>query len=122
MRKGNIISNSRNTVFNIETNFQKNIFDEDFLDEKDKALSPIVLSDEIPEETIKNPLKKTKKKETNLKINEVKDIKYNSNVEYIGSKVDDNNEELLEILDEEVYKIIDEQKFRNYVRNLIMQK
>ena len=122
MKQSHIISESLLKNLNNENYFLKNIFDEEFLNEKDKALSPIILSDVIPEEIIKKSLKKTKKKEINLKINEEKDIKYGSNIEYIGSKIDDNNDEFFEILNEQVCEIIDEQNFRNYVRNLIMKK
>ena len=122
MKQSHIISESLLKNLNNENYFLKNIFDEEFLNEKDKALSPIILSDVIPEETIKKSLKKTKKKEINLKINEEKDIKYGSNIEYIGSKIYDNNDEFFEILNEQVCEIIDEQNFRNYVRNLIMKK
>ena len=101
MKQTYIISNSPKKHLFFEGNFLKNIFDDNFLNEKDKALSPIVLSDEIQGEI---------------------DIKYGSNIEYIGSKIDDNNEEFHEILNEQICKIIDEKRFRNFVKNLLMKK
>ena len=93
--------------------FQKDIFDEDFLDEKDKALSPIFLSDVIPEEEIKKSKKKKIEKRTNFNSNIEKDIKYGSNIVYIGSKIDDNDndEEPNKIMNQQVMRIIIEQKF-----------
>ena len=112
-------SESQKINLNFDDYLLKIIFDEKFLNEKDKALSPIILSDIIPGETIKKHLKKTKKKALNLKINEEKDINYGSNIELIESKKDDNGEEIREILNEQICEIIDEQK---YCKNLIKGK
>ena len=112
-------SESHKINLNFDDYLLKIIFDEKFLNEKDKALSPIILSDIIPGETIKKHLKKTKKKALNLKINEEKDIIYGSNIELIESKKDDNGEEIREILNEQICEIIDEQ---NYCKNLIKGK
>ena len=49
MEKSDKIINLPKKILDYKKYFQKNIFDENFLDEKDKALSLIVLSDKIPE-------------------------------------------------------------------------
>ena len=110
MKQSCTINNSKNKDLNKEKYFLKNIFDENFLNEKDKALSSIVLSDVIPEETIKTSLNEKEIKEKNFKIDKRKDIKYGSNIEYIGSKIDDNDDEFCTILNEQICKIISEQK------------
>ena len=110
MKQSCTINNSKNKDLNKEKYFLKNIFDENFLNEKDKALSSIVLSDVIPEETIKTSLNEKEIKEKNFKIDRRKDIKYGSNIEYIGSKIDDNDDEFCTILNEQICKIISEQK------------
>ena len=103
------ICNPPKNNFKYEKFFQKHIFDEDFLDEKDKALSPILLSDEIPGEITKKSLKENEEKEINLKLNEEKDIKYGSNIVYIDSKIDDNDEEYNEIMNEQINMIVIQQ-------------
>ena len=110
MKQSCTINNSKNKDLNKEKYFLKNIFDENFLNEKDKALSSIVLSDVIPEETIKTSLNEKEIKEKKFKIDRRKDIKYGSNIEYIGSKIDDNDDEFCTILNEQICKIISEQK------------
>ena len=90
---------------------QHNIFDEDFLNEKDKALSPIELSDEIPEVMINKSLEETTDKGTNFQSDEENDFKYGSNIIYIESKIEDNDDDFYSILNENVCKIIFEQKF-----------
>ena len=120
MKQNHASSKSQKNSLHYDDYLLKNIFDEKFLNEKDKALSPIILSDIIPGETIKKHLKKTKKKAKNIKINEEKDINYGSNIELIESKKDDNGEEIREILNEQICEIIDEQNFKNFVKNLLM--
>ena len=103
--------------------FQKDIFDEEFLNEKDKALSPIILSDKIPGETKRKSKKKKNKKKLNLKQNEEKDIKYGSNVVYIESKIDDNDkDEFRDIMNEQVLKIIVVQQFKKSPNKRIKNK
>ena len=104
---------------------QKNIFDEDFLSEKDKALSPIELSDVVPGETTIKSLKDKAEEEKYLKLNEEKDIKYGSNIIYIESKINDNDEEFRSIMNEQIWKIVILQRFckkshqRRRMRNVI---
>ena len=93
MNQNDINNITPKTNPNYGNQFLKNIFDEDFLDEKDKALSPIELSDEIPEEINKTTKIEKKEKVKHLNINEDKDIKYGSNIVYIGSKIDDNDKD-----------------------------
>ena len=84
--------------------FKKDIFDEEFLNEKDKALSPIILSDKILEET---PIKKEKK--NYIKFEDGKF--YGSNIIYIDSEIEDNGKnEFCSILNEQINHII-HQKF-----------
>ena len=89
--------------------FQKDIFDEEFLNEKDKALSPIILTDKIPGENKKEtPIKKGKN--NYIKIEEGKI--YGSNIIYIDSEIDDNGkEEFCSILNEQINNIKTHQKF-----------
>ena len=93
--------------------FLRNIFDENFLDEKDKALSPIVLSDKIQVEKIKKSKKKKaeRKKRTNFNENEEKSIKFGSNIVYIDSKIDENNndDKFRALLNDQLFKIISEE-------------
>ena len=103
MERSNIIQNPSNKNLICKQYFQKNMFDEDFLAAKDKALSPIVLSDVISRESIK---KDPKTKESNFKFNDETAIKYGSNIIYIESKSDDNDEEFCEIINKQVKKII----------------
>ena len=111
MEQSNVINNFPKKILCYKSYFQKNIFDEDFLDEKDKALSPIILSDKIPEETVKKLKKKIKKKRTNFNANEEKYIRYGSNIVYIDSKLDknDNNDEFRTVLNEQIFKIISDE-------------
>ena len=93
MEQSEVASELSKKILDYKKYFQKNIFDEDFLNEKDKALSPIVLSDKIPGKEIKKSKNKKKQKVKHLNINEDKDIKYGSNIVYIGSKIDDNDKD-----------------------------
>ena len=111
MKQNQIICKSAEKNLNRKKYFLKNIFDEDFLNEKDIALSPIVLTDEIPGEIITKSQKETKKKRTNLNNHEVKDIKYGSNIVYIDSKIDDNDEGSHALITEQINRIINERKF-----------
>ena len=111
MKQNQIICKSAEKNLNRKKYFLKNIFDEDFLNEKDIALSPIVLTDEIPGEIIAKSQKETKKKRTNLNNHEVKDIKYGSNIVYIDSKIDDNDEGSHALITEQINRIINERKF-----------
>ena len=113
MKQNHIISKSSEKKLNYKNYFLKNIFDENFLNEKDKALSPIVLSDIIPEEKIN----KTQYKRKNFIANEAKDSKYGSNIKYIDSNVDDNIDEFHEILNEQICKIVNEQKLLKKFQN-----
>ena len=63
-----IISNYQKMNSNHKKYFYENIFDEDFFNEKDKALSPIVLSDEISGGTIKKSIEVKKEKKLKFKI------------------------------------------------------
>ena len=101
------ISKSSKKSLHYNQYFQKDIFDEEFLNEKDKALRPIILSDKIPEEPKRKSI--LDKRGSNLKFNE--DIKYGSNIVYIGSKIDDNEEESHDIIVEQINKILIQQKF-----------
>ena len=111
MEKNDLINNFPKKILHYKTFFQNNIFDDDFLDEKDKALSPIVLSDEIPGEKIKNHKKKKKKKITNFNSNEEKYIRYGSNVVYIDAQKDknDNNDEFRAIINDKIFKILNDE-------------
>ena len=120
MEKSDKIINLPKKILDYKKYFQKNIFDEDFLDEKDKALSPVLLSDKIHKETIKKTKKKKSNKKTNLKCNEKKDVEYGSNIVYIGLKVGENDgdDEFQSILNEQMFKIIlDEKIFRKKTPN-----
>ena len=110
MEQSEQIINLPKKILDYKKYFQKNIFDEIFLDEKDKALSPIVLSDKIPGKEIKKSNKKKKRK--NCKDNESKYIRYGSNIVYIDSKIDkkDNGDEFREKLNEQILKIIIDDK------------
>ena len=110
MKQNNIISAFAKNNLNYENYLKKNIFDENFLNEKGKALSPIVLSDEIIGETIIESL--NEKKEIHFSANEEKDIKYSSNIVYIESKITDSEEESFAIMNEQINKIITRQKLR----------
>ena len=98
--------------------YQKNIFDEDFLSEKDIALSPIELSDVVPGETTRKSIKDITEEEKLLKLNEEEDIKYGSNIIYIESKINDNDEEFRAIMKEQIWKIVILQRFckKSYTR------
>ena len=113
MERNHIISKSSKNNSNKENYLLKNIFDENFLIEKDKALSPVILSDEIPEETTKKALKEIKNKGTTFNANEEKYIKYGSDIVYIDSKIDENNndENYCEIINEQIKNIIIELDF-----------
>ena len=113
MESNNVNNNSKINNLKCEKHFQKYIFDEDFLDEKDKALSPMVLSDEIPGETIKSK-EGEKENETNIIFNGEKYVKYGSNIVYIDSKIDDNDEELTTVMNEQVNMIIIDQVCKKY--------
>ena len=113
MEQSGLIKTSKKINFRYEKYFRKYIFDEDFLDEKDKALSPMVLSDEIPGETIKSK-EGEKENETNIIFNGEKYVKYGSNIVYIDSKIDDNDEELTTVMNEQVNMIIIEQVCKKY--------
>ena len=106
MEHSNIITHFPKKILDYKKFFQKNIFDEDFLDEKDKALSPIVLSDKIPGEPLKKS--KKKKKRANSNANKEKYIRYGSNIIYIDSKITkkDDNDEFRSIINEQIFKII----------------
>ena len=111
MEQSGLIKTSKKINFRYEKYFRKYIFDEDFLDEKDKALSPMVLSDVIPGET-KKSLKE--EKGISFKATLEKDIKYGSNIIYISSKMDDNDEERRTIMNEQINKIIIDQVCKKY--------
>ena len=111
MEQSHITSNYPNKSLLFKKYFQKNVFDDDFLDEKDKALSPFVLSDEIPGEVIKKSKKIKRNKIRNFSVNKENDIKYGSNIVYIDSKIDDNGEESYQIMNEQISKIMTVQKF-----------
>ena len=102
------IINFPKKILRYKTYFHKNIFDEKFLDEKDKALSPIVLSDEIPGEINKKAKKKNKRRRTDFNVNEKKYIKYGPNIIFIGAKIDknDNDDEIRATINEQIFKII----------------
>ena len=121
MEQNNIISNSQKINFKYQKYFRKYIFDEDFLNEKDKALSPIFLSDIIPGET-KKSLTEIEEKGKNSKFSSEKDIKYGSNIIYIDSKIDDNDEEFHEIMNEQINMIIIQQICKNYPNGKKMRK
>ena len=108
MEQKDKFNNLPKKILRYKTYFHTNVFDENFLDEKDKALSPIVLSDEIPGETIKKPKKKTKRRRTDFNANVEKYFKYGPNIIYIGPKKDknDDNDEIHKILNEQIFKII----------------
>ena len=114
MEKNDAISSfPKNKYLHYKKYFLKNIFDEKFLDEKDKALRPIVLSDKIQGETIKKSKKKKagRKKRSNFNENEEKYIKYGSNIVYIDSKIDenDNDDKFHALLNDQIFKIISEE-------------
>ena len=112
MEQSEVASELSKKILDYKKYFQKNIFDEDFLDEKDKALSPIVLSDKIPGKEIKKSKNKKKQKRKNCKDNDCKYIRYGSNIVYIDSKIDekDNGDEFREKLNEQILKIIIDEK------------
>ena len=99
-------------ILRFKTLFQNNIFDEVFLEEKDKALSPIVLSDEIPGEAIKKH-KENKRRRNHLNTSKEKYNKYGPNIIFIGPKLErnDNDDNIDEILNEQVFKILSNEKF-----------
>ena len=113
MEQNNIISNSQKINFKYQKYFRKYIFDEDFLNEKDIALSPIVLSDIIPGDT-KKSLTEIEEKGINFKLSPEKDIKYGSNIIYISSKMDDNDDEFREIMNEQINMIVIQQICKDY--------
>ena len=102
------ISNIQKKNLHYKKYFQKNIFDEDFLNEKDKALSPIVLSDVIPKNAIKKFKNKKNNAKTNFESNDENETRYGSNIVYIGPKIakDDHDDEFRSILNEQIFKII----------------
>ena len=112
MEQKDKIINFPKKILRFKTLFQNNIFDEVFLDEKDKALSPVVLSDEIPGEAIKKPNEKERRK-TDLITNQEKYNKYGPNIIFIGPKLErnDNDDNIHEILNEQVFKILSNEKF-----------
>ena len=124
MEQSNIISKSEKKNLIFKNYFKKNIFDEDFLDEKDKALSPIALSDVIPGESLRNSIKEKKEKGTNFSSIEEKDIKYSSNIVYIESKIDDNDEEPHVLINEEITRIIMQQRYckNSLYRRMVRKK
>ena len=113
MEQSEQIINLPKKILDYKKYFQKNIFDEDFLDEKDKALSPIVLSDIIPGDT-KKSLTEIEEKGINFKLSPEKDIKYGSNIIYISSKMDDNDDEFREIMNEQINMILIQQICKDY--------
>ena len=108
MNQTDIINNFSKKILCYKTYFQKNIFDEDFLDEKDKALTPFVLSDVIQKKVIKKSKKKKQNQKANFQFPEKKDNKYGSNIVYIGPKIaeNDNDDEFHEILNEQIFEIV----------------
>lgn len=87
----------------------QNIFDDEFLKEKDKALSPIIISDIIKEESKNQNNIKCK----TMKQDEEKDIKYGSNIIYIGSEIDDSeNDGEKFFLKEQIKMVTGQQKSR----------
>ena len=111
MEKNDIFNNFQKKILCYKSFFQKNIFDEVFLDEKDKALTLAVLSDVIPEEIIKKTKKKKIIKRASFKYNEEEDTKNGSNIVLIGPKIaDDNDNEFHDILNEQIFKIIRKKK------------
>ena len=117
MEDRNIMCNLSKKILDYKKYFQKNIFDESFLDEKDKALSPIVLSDKIPGKAVNKSKNKKQKKRKNFKVNERKCSRYDSNIVYIDSKIDenDNDDEFRSILNEQIFKIISDDKISSII-------
>ena len=112
MEKSDKIINLPKKILDYKKYFQKNIFDENFLDEKDKALSPIVLSDKIPEKKTKKSKKKKQKKRKNSKAKKEKYNIYGSNIIYIDSKVEENenDDKFRTVINEQIFKIISDEK------------
>ena len=110
MKQSEIINNFPSKILYYRAFFQKNIFDEDFLEEKDKALSPIVLSDQIPRKEI-NKFKKKKKRKTNFNAKEEKYIRYGSNIVYVDSEKDIKykDDDFRSIMNEQIFKIISDE-------------
>ena len=110
MESNNVNNNSKINNLKCEKHFQKYIFDEDFLDEKDKALSPIVLSDQIPRKEI-NKFKKKKKRKTNFNAKEEKYIRYGSNIVYVDSEKDIQykDDDFHSTMNEQIFKIISDE-------------
>ena len=110
MEQSDIINNFPKKILHYRAFFQKNIFDETFLDEKDKALSPIVLSDQIPQKAINKPKKKQKRK-TNFNAKEEKYIRYGSNIIYVDSERDKKNkdDDFHSIMNDQIFKIISDE-------------
>ena len=119
MKRSNIDTKRPKKNLHYKKYFQRDIFDEDFLNEKDKALSPIVLSDKIPEEPRWKSPKTKKEKGASFNFNEEKDIKYGSNIVFIESKIDenDNEEKYSEIIKEQIKKILIQQYIYKKYRN-----
>ena len=90
--------------------FFVNVFDENFLNEKDKALRPIILSDVIPGET-----KVSLKRKPIRRLSNDTDIKYGSNIVLVDLQFEDNDneEESNNVLNEQISKIINQQKYKS---------